>query len=387
LKSGKASLIRTIYRNERVVNAMLPFCGRCDFHITSAASHFIRQTPDPDCIKKIYLPLSQAGASQKVQVVACARPSAAVDYIKKFIEDHQDAIDKRRRELASGASKDAYLLILSPSRDVNFYKLDDARDELFRLVARYRDERRQFSDEYYKVLSYYSLAKYSLNNFTCRKVLFYEGISGNDLLTLLTACLSEEKSLSEIDSEHVNNALAKAKAVQEILDSAKSATEKVRALAECIQIRDVKSLQRDMEKAAIDSERVEATERQHEEEAELEEIAVKQMSALELLTIVGSKGLSADHVIIIGFDNVNMSRVTRNAFFVAKTRARFSLHLIMTLKAGGATHPPAFLDHLPDGNVEFSKYMKGERKLVGLRDRNEFLTYLKGLNVLGARRR
>jgi superfamily I DNA/RNA helicase len=109
LKSGKASLIRAIYRNTDVVNAMLPFCARCDFHITSAASHFIKQAPDPDSIKKIYLPISEAGESHKIQVVACAAPSAAVDYIRKFIEDHKNEIDKRKADLAAGAAKDAYL--------------------------------------------------------------------------------------------------------------------------------------------------------------------------------------------------------------------------------------------------------------------------------------
>src|SRR5262249_36911443 len=122
LKSGKASLIRAIYRDTDVVNAMLPFCARCDFHITSAASHFIKQAPDLDSIKKIYLPISEAGESHKVQVVACAAPSAAVDYVRKFIEDHKIEIDKRKADLAAGAAKDAYLLILFPSRTADFYR-------------------------------------------------------------------------------------------------------------------------------------------------------------------------------------------------------------------------------------------------------------------------
>jgi superfamily I DNA/RNA helicase len=86
LKSGKASLIRAIYRATDSVNAMLPFCGRCDFHIARAASHFIKQSPDADCIKKIYLPLSDAEGCKKVQVVACATPSTAVDYIKNLFK-------------------------------------------------------------------------------------------------------------------------------------------------------------------------------------------------------------------------------------------------------------------------------------------------------------
>jgi superfamily I DNA/RNA helicase len=147
----------------------------------------------------------------------------------------------------------------------------------------------------------------------------------------------------------------------------------------------VKLLQQDLEKAAIDKQRIEAIEHQDEEAAELEEIQVKQMSAVELMTIVGSKGLSADHVIIIGFDNVNM-RVTRNAFFVAKTRARRSLHIITALKAGGAARAHAFLDHLPDGHLEFSKYMKGERRHVAFGDRNQFLEYIRTVNARGRRR-
>jgi superfamily I DNA/RNA helicase len=386
LKSGKASLIRAIYRDTEVANAMLPFCARCDFHITSAASHFIRQAQDPQNIKKIYLPIYGAGESQKIQVVACSAPSAAVGYIRKFIGNHKDEIDKRKADLAAGVAKDAYLLILSPSRTANFYKLHDARDELFSMVAKYLDEGRKFSDEYYKVLNYYSLANYPLNNFTFRKVLFHEGVRGNELLELLTKCLAEGKSLSAIDDEHIKDAVARAKAVRDILDSQKTIAEKIQALAESIQIRDLKLLQRDLETAAIDKQRIEAIEHQDEEEAELEERQVKQMSAVELMTIVGSKGLSADHVIIIGFDNVNM-RVTRNAFFVAMTRARRSLHIITALKAGGAAHPHEFLNQLPDGHLEFSKYMKGEHVQVAFQDRNQFFRYVRSLNDQGRRPR
>jgi superfamily I DNA/RNA helicase len=376
LKSGKASLIRAIYRATDSVNAMLPFCGRCDFHIARAASHFIRQSPDADCIKKIYLPLSDAEGCKKVQVVACATPSTAVDYIKKFIQDHKAEIEKRKEDLAEGRAKDAYLLILSPSREVNFYKSHGARDELFNLVAAYRDEGRKFSDEYYKVLSYYSLANYPLNNFTFRKVLHYEGVRGNELLALLRPCLAESKSFSALGAQEIKDALAKAQKVRDILDSKETIKKKVETLAKHIQIDDLKSLERDLERHGLDKQRIEAIEHQDEEEAELEEIQVKQMSAVELITIVGAKGLSADHVIIIGFDNVNMNWVTRNAFFVAITRARKSLHLITALKAGGATGSHTFLDHLPDAHLEFSRYTKTGRTQQPCGGRNGFLRYL-----------
>ena len=103
------------------------------------------------------------------------------------------------------------------------------------------------------------------------------------------------------------------------------------------------------------------------------------MAAVELMTIVGSKGLSADHVIIIGFDNVNIGWVTRNAFYVAMTRARRSLHIITALKAGGAARPHDYLDALPDENLEFSKYTKGGRTLTVLGSRIDLKVYLEFL--------
>src|SRR5262249_22176757 len=69
LKPGKHSLIRAISTNEGVVNAMLPFWGRCDFHIPRAATHFIKHGADEGCIEKISLPMTEAEATRKVQIV------------------------------------------------------------------------------------------------------------------------------------------------------------------------------------------------------------------------------------------------------------------------------------------------------------------------------
>jgi len=379
LKSGKASLIRAIYANTSVVNAMLAFCGRCDFHITKAASHFIKLRGDPGSISKVYLPISEEAGSMKVQVVACAAPSAAVDYIRKFIEDHKAEIEQRKADLASGTSKDAHLLILSPSGSINFYKLSGARDELFELIRPYLESAEEFSEDYYMVLNYYSLATYPANNFTLRKVLHHERVSDTAILPLLKAGIQEGKALCSMDAECIKYALAKAAKVREIIDSKSEAEEKTKLLADHIALFDLKRLQADLEKKAINKDQAEVIEHQEEEDAELEEIKVKPMCAVELLTIVGSKGLSADHVIVIGFDSVNMNWVTKNAFFVAMTRARKSLHLITCLKAGGATRAHEFLDQLPDRHLEFQRYTKSARASVPCNGRNRFIGYLRYL--------
>ncbi len=275
LKSGKASLIRAIYANAEFVNAMLVFCGRCSFHITRAASHFIRQEPDPNSIRKLFLPVSTAEASLKVQIVGCATPTTAVDYIRKFIEEHNDEIEQRRTDLAVGRSKDAYLLILSPSAAVNFYRPNRAREQLFDLIRPYTNQLEEFSEDYYKALNYYSLANYPL-------------------------------PFSSMSADCIRNATAKAAGVRSILESKVDVEEKINSLAQHIRISDPELLRKDLERGAIDKQQVDAIEHREEEDAELEEIRAKPMCVIELMTIVGSKGLSADHVIIIGFDNVNM---------------------------------------------------------------------------------
>jgi superfamily I DNA/RNA helicase len=386
LKSGKASLIRAIYADTDVVNAMLPFCGRCDYHITRAAGHFIGVSNEPDCIRKIFLPLSDAGTARKVQVVACAAPTAGVDYIRKFIEEHKENIDKRRQELANGTAKDAYLLILSPSRAAAFYKTNDAHKELFKLIEPYSQERADFSEDYHRLLTYYSLDRFPKGNFTFRKVLHYEGVEKETVHLLLETCITSNAPFCELDDPSVKQVLAKAKNVRTILDSEASFDSKVDALTGQIQIDDPRVLREELRRAAIDEARTAAIEHQEEEQAELEELEIKQMCAVELMTIVGSKGLSADHVIIIGFDNVNMSRITKNAFFVAMTRARRSLHIITALKAGGAVRPHEYLDSLPDTNVEYSKYTKGERAQTQFARKDEYLGFLRFLNRQTRRR-
>ena len=222
------------------------------------------------------------------------------------------------------------------------------------------------------------------DNFNFRKVLYHEGVGVDDLFLLIGRCITDNKTFSALDADITKAALATARAVRDILDSDKAVAEKLTALAEHIEIDNPTLLRRDLEKSAIDQARVVAIQHQEEEEAEVEETAQRQMAAVELITIVGSKRLSADHVIIIGFDNVNMGWVTRNAFYVAMTRARRSLHIVTALKAGGAACPHGFLDNLPDVNLEFSKYTKGNQTLTVFGGRGELIGYLQ---FLASRRR
>lgn len=385
LKSGKPTLIRALYSNTDYAKGMLPFCGRSSYHITKSADHFIQQHRETDCIEKIYLPLETSGDAMKVQVIACATAPTAVDYVEKFVADHKSEIDERKTQLESGDKKDAYLLILTPAREVNFY--GRSKEKIKAIAAEYQTETRAFSEDYYKLLSYYSLANNPQNNFTFRKVLHYEGISTARVHRLVESAMQSERDLCDLDEQEIRNAMEKANAIKAILDSESPITEKLDGITRLISISDRAKLQTDMEREAINQEEVARLEHEEEEEAELEEIEVKRMGAVELMTIVGSKGLSADHVIIVGFDNVNMSWVTKNAFYVAMTRARKSLHILTALKSGGARQAHTFLDQLPDDHVEFYSYKKSNHSKNQLQGKQGFKTYINNLNAVSARRR
>ena len=76
------------------------------------------------------------------------------------------------------------------------------------------------------------------------------------------------------------------------------------------------------------------------------------------MPITGSKGLSAHHVIVLGCDDVNMTRTSPLTFFVALTRARETLHLVFSAKASGAKSFHPFVTELPPGACEYLVFKK-----------------------------
>jgi len=298
----------------------------------------------------------------------------------------QTAIDERKNKLAEGKEKDAFLLILTPAKEVNFY--GDSKEKIVSIATEYQAENRYFSEDYYKILSYYSLANNPQNNFTFRKVLYYENIREVRTHELIENAMQNNQNFCDLGGEETKSVLQKCDEIKKILETEDSIIEeKIKSIAQHISIADKNRLKKDIEQKSINQKEVAKIEHQEEEEAEIEEIEVKKMGAIELITIVGSKGLSAEHIIIIGFDNVNMSWVTKNAFYVAMTRARKSLHILTALKSGGAKQAHDFLNQLPDEHVEYYSYKKSDRTKNQLQGKQGFKNYLNNLNSVSQHKR
>lgn len=249
LKAGDPGLIRAIYGEAAWANAMLPFCSRCGFHITRAAAGFIGQVTAPERISKVFLPLTGAAGASKVQVVLCANPVTAVDYVRQSIRKHKAEIDARNDALRAGKEKDAFLLILSPAGQVKCYGKE--ADSLRALVAPFKASAPKLSDDYFKVLIYYSAAIHPEDNFTFRKVLHYQGVAPTKVVTMIQAAKSCNYALSEVPEAEIATACGIAAQVRSIIDSADTIPTKVAALALAIEVNDAKALQSDIETRPI----------------------------------------------------------------------------------------------------------------------------------------
>jgi hypothetical protein len=79
--------------------------------------------------RKIYLPLKKHSDGQKVQIIACASAAIAADYIEKFVADNGELLQQRKQQLEAGKPADAFLLILTPWKGVDFYGAQSERKD------------------------------------------------------------------------------------------------------------------------------------------------------------------------------------------------------------------------------------------------------------------
>ncbi|MCZ6639659.1 MAG: UvrD-helicase domain-containing protein, partial [Candidatus Dadabacteria bacterium] len=383
LKLGKSELIRTHYRNTNFVNCMLPYCTRSLFHISKAASHFIQQHRDTDTIEKIYLPLKTNDKGPEVKIIGCAGPEAAVDYIKKFVTKNKAEIDERKEKLDKGEPEDAFLLILTPEDNLNIFGKPKTIEIFENILREYKSETHSFCEDYLKLSSYCLLAENPENNYTFRKVLHYEDMSEDEVHQLIDFALKNVINLKDINSTDIEDILNKCLDIKKIInEKGNKIQELLSEIRSYIPISDIENLKVDLERKPINNKNIVTLESIEEEDDEVEakELNTKKMDAIEFMTLVRSKGLSADHVIIVGFDNRNMSKLTKNAFYVGLTRARESLHLITAMKSRGSRSVHKFLDQLPEEHLEFCSYKKQGRTLDVLKGKKEFIRCLKRWN-------
>jgi hypothetical protein len=350
LRRGHPRIIRRYYDDRAFANAMLPFCGRCGFHICRAAEAFLSLGRPQESIVKVFVPFHDESRASSVQVVASTSPKTGIEYIETFLDSHADAIRERQEAISRGDATEAYLLLLTPARALKFLDVDGARDRLEEILNAAIRQAGTPEDDYWRLLDYYLCGRYPGQNFLMRKVLEHEAVSGDVVCELLRQALTEEKAFIDLGDRTVSACARKCSALKEIFEADTPPQQKVDEIERIVHIGDPEILVGDLERFPI------GKETSDEDRAPFERGVT---SAVQLTTIVGSKGLSADHVIVLGCDNATLAHVTRNAFFVALTRARESLTLMACIGGGGAKVFHEFVGDLPDDHTRASMWKAG----------------------------
>jgi hypothetical protein len=353
MKRSSPDIITSYYSGSEFANAMLPYCSRCSYFVCLAAASFIATGRIESAIRKIYLPVEVDLSAQRVQIVATAAPSSAVDYVERFMREKDVELSEYLSRVAQGKEHDPFLLILRTNRSLEF--LGNSQARLTTLIDKYSALGAQRSADYWSVMDYCTVAQRPEDNFALRKVLAHQELSVEDVHQLLEEALTRGCRLAELEADSVKRALEQSNTVFGIVwASALSTSEKVDALSAVLRITDHNRLVSDLDAGTTIDEGEEAVE------------TADSARPVELLTIVGSKGLSAHHVIVLGCDKLNMSRATRLTFFVAMTRARQSLHLLVSAKAGGGDAPHPFILELPERYCDYLVHTaKGDEALNG----------------------
>lgn len=374
LKNGHPDLIRNRYNNDGISNALLPVCSRCGSHIVNTAHEFLESHREEVNIKKVYTPINKSDGD-KVKSVFTFTPSSAVSYIERFINEHEEKIQEREEELKNGDSDEPFLLILSPSSDMAY--LGDSKDALLKILEKNDSEEMHLSDDYLKVLNFYKLNKNPNNNFIFRKLLELLKVKDNKILEFISNCLDNNSNFSDLENEIVQEILIKASKIHEILEGNNDLEKIIEVVSKILDIKNGEKLHDEFENYPITNVSTQDNlEKIREDQEDMEELSKGKVSPIETMSIVGSKGLSADHVIILGFDDKNFDFITPNAFYVAITRARKSLHIVSALKARGARSPHNYISNLPEKDLDYLVYKKGDDEIVEKSGLNDWLSYI-----------
>lgn len=354
LKASHPEIIRDYFKSPEFAKALLPFCSRCSHHIALTGREFLRKHQEPDAISKVFLPLTTDDADAPVRVVGFAHPSGMAAYIEAFVEEHRTEVEQRQEAIQEGKAKDPFLLILSFSRNLG-YLGPNPEKVVESMVREWEIADTGPGPDYFLALLYARAGKHPKDNFSVRKALHYDNVPDELVHSVLARALESNKSLAEEGVSEFAESLGRCRHILAILDDADAeALDKARRVGEVISLEDEQRFASDLNQFPVE----EGASYAGDEDEEI--FTPQRLAAVEILSMAGAKGLSADHVIAIGCDQLNMSYASPQLFFVTLTRARTSLHLLTSLKAKGGSKPHPFLGHLPEEHCSYFRFTKAK---------------------------
>jgi hypothetical protein len=380
LKDSHPEIMAGYYADESYANALLPFCSRSSYYICMAAAAFIAKHRARGSILKIYLPLKVDESASRIQVVATAFPDTAVEYVRKFLADNREELSDYLEHRVADHESDPFLLILTPG--AGRWLTRCGYGDLQRVIGAFATGPLSPSEDYIGVVVYARAGWNESDNFAIRKVLHLEGTPTGEVHVLITQAMKRGSPLVVLVDETLPEVADRFRKVAAAVDKyADDVEHLVSELVQLVYIVDPNALTEELKRNPIKKST-------HIDEQEEPVETAGLLPPVVQMTIVGSKGLSARHVIVLGCDDVNM-KVTELAFFVALTRARKSLHLVVACHSGGAKQAHQFLFDLPANCCEYVAFTKTNwyvRSLDGQRGLQKYFQILEWVAKKQAKR-
>lgn len=382
LKQSSRDLIVDMYNDPSVAKAMLPLCSRCGSHIVHAASQFMQRcrSGESNCIEKPLISLKHEEAP-RIQMICCAKPTSALAYLEWYLTGISSQLNERRAAMSrydANAITDPYLLILAHTTKCRMLGTG-GRDKLLELITPYRTAIRTHSDGYYAVQDCLAWQQYPMDNWLCRRVLAWcRCISESTSREAAQFAFANQVPLCVCKRDCVMAAQAVCLEVQSVLTNADLAAEsKATRIQSLLRIQNIGGLVSDIESGQL-SLNAFPTSTSLDELILADDSNQDTLSAADLMTITGSKGLSANEVVILGFDQMNTQYVTDRAMYVAMTRARDRLTLV-TILGGGVGGLPSYFDFLPESDVQCMKFTKKDGHPTPVGTKEQYRRYVNRL--------
>ncbi len=379
LRKSHKEYIRELYKSGEYNKAILPFCGRCSSNIVKASNFFLEKQSkqDNERVEKVFLPINPNDKAKKVKALTCYNIHSALAYLTQFLKDNELSIREVDEKLKNNQKVDPFLFVITPEikPSSNFIKKFEKIRE--KIEEQQHVAPHLLSFTYKLIMSYLELYDNPSNNLLFRKILHEHNVP--EAFEIVRSAFQESAAVYKRSDEVISDIIDRSRQIHEIfedigLDNPEGLSEKYSELD---------FIKKYMLEKKENKDRLEIEILSYKFSEQLK--SSSSLNAIELLTYQGCKGLSAEHVIILGFDDVNMSNVTPNSFYVAMTRAKQSLCLLTTRLIRGARVPNQFLDDLPS-DIEFSIFTKKEGE-VKYENKSKFDAKIKVWNDVLERRK
>lgn len=368
-KGSSSSDIIGRSQSSTAAKAMLPLSRRCSSNIMRVAeAQIVNQCERCGItrIPKLSIPMSSTADPGSVRVVVCWNPASATHFLAHEISVAlREKLQHRSEAIATQRESDPYLLVLSKDRGLGCLgKKGSAYVKA--AAAAFGSPDLRLGRTVSSAISCICLGEHAKDNMLFLECADLARASDEDIADTIAEGLASGRPFTECDADIYGKLLSLgARLYDTLCDYSLDSREKANRIASIVGVLPGDSLEQILNNLSHPTMVRLFSMPRSSWPQELEEIRRRTdvdfgaTPACSVLTISQAKGLNADEVVMVGFDDVHMKSLSPQALYVALTRARKQVTLLTILKQGGCQGAPDLLEDMPEECLTFWSYTKG----------------------------